>query len=98
MTGSLDGSQKYGSPRLTSQSIGYDPSNAPAAAISVMTVLDFTFSAVRCSRDEKVTTSPLYGNRIRQKACARVLVSLLRRRSITNRVFLKNKGIFRYIR
>src|SRR5277367_226448 len=44
MTGSLDGSQKYGSPRLTSQSNGYEPISAPAAAISVMTVLEFTIS------------------------------------------------------
>jgi hypothetical protein len=42
MTGSLDGVHRYCSPRLTGQSSGYDPINTPAAAISVMTVLDFT--------------------------------------------------------
>jgi hypothetical protein len=90
MTGSLDGSQKYGSPRLTSQSIGYEPSNAPAAAISVMTVLDFTTAILR---DEKLTTSHLYGNRARarrpapQGVCARALATLLRRCRVTNGVF-----------
>src|SRR5271169_5942992 len=42
MTGSLDGAQKYASPRRTSQSSGYEPMSAPAAAISVTTVLDLT--------------------------------------------------------
>src|SRR5271156_1113267 len=42
MTGSLDGAQKYASPRRTSQSSGYEPMSAPAAAISGRTVLDLT--------------------------------------------------------
>src|SRR5580692_8388942 len=58
MTGSLDGAQKYDSPRLTSQSSGYEPMSAPAAAISVTTVLALT---VICSGTMKANHPVSHG-------------------------------------
>src|ERR1039457_822288 len=82
MTGSLAGAEKYGSPLLTSQSSGYEPINAPAAAISAITVLEFTISHLRASH---LNFNANHGVSPRQPASAGVCASACDRRTMPKR-------------
>ena len=79
MTGSLTGAEKYGSPCLTSQSSGYEPINAPAAAISAMTVLEFTTFRIPASH---AGTKVNHGVSPRQPALAGICACAWPRRTM----------------